>query len=172
MELRKIVGAPVKDLADCIGWEGRHPEMQTYIRKYDSQISSSPVYHDYEILSVMTEEEEAEMQRLANLGFQAVLRPWGKLHQQMEEEWTQLCAETYEKKEYLEHGIYAKARERESREYYSDLGFTWPLPIEDGQTLLETEKEFALPFDIHEYLDAIGGEEWLTNRGSGILVLM
>lgn len=48
--------------------------MQNFISKYDAQISSSPVLHDYEMLAINTEEEEQDMQRLAQLGFQAVTR--------------------------------------------------------------------------------------------------
>jgi hypothetical protein len=75
IELRKLVGAPIKDLSDCIGFEESHQEMQIFIEKYDRQISSSSLYHEYEYLTITSEEDEAEMQRLATLGFQAVNRP-------------------------------------------------------------------------------------------------
>jgi hypothetical protein len=81
----------------------------------------------------------------------------------MDEEWIVLCENVYNKKVYLNKGIYSPEVEYIPRESYPDFGFVFPMPMGD---VLDKEVEFKLTYDYWEYLDAIGGEEWLTNRGS------
>lgn len=86
----------------------------------------------------------------------------------MEEKWIDLCKDVYKKKEFLNRGLYSPLTEpfTERKEKYTDFGFVFPLPMEAGVDLIDIERDFTLPYDLLEYLDAIGGEEWLEKRGS------
>jgi hypothetical protein len=158
--LRKLVGAECGNVADFAG----SPQILEFQRKYYCQyrgVSSQP----FEILTVLDEDEQAEMNRLLDLGIGSVPYPWGKLSSAMETEWESYpdVEELYDKKDFLTAGIHAQFK-KPTIGNYSDINFTFPLPIATDAFDPFQERTFYPPYDLTLYFDAIGGQDWVAQR--------
>jgi hypothetical protein len=57
----------------------------------------------------------------------------------------------------LDKGLYASDPPNRDSSFYSDDGFRFPLPINDGLVLLQAERDFELPYDIEYMVEEAGG---------------
>lgn len=164
IELRRLVGADGSSVADTVFGV----EMEAFIEKYDLQLTFSPFHPDYQLLELDDEDDldEQEMARLADLGIAAVMRPWGRLADVMGLEWSsQPMRNLYDSKTYVDAGIYA-TRPGTGAERFSDFGFKFSFPVEQGDLLISQERDFLLSWEMAVYYDTTGADEWLGNRSS------
>ncbi|KAI8916412.1 hypothetical protein EDD86DRAFT_198465 [Gorgonomyces haynaldii] len=162
--IRRLIGQKI-NISQVGGYKDSHKEMMQFVKQYDQQVSHAPLHHDYDILELEDEDEDMrEQYELEYRGMQAVMRPWGKLAHQMEDVWCRdkHMIQVYEKKDYLTRGMHAQTL-KTAPERYSDIGFKFPLPIGD---ILDVERDFSLPYDIHEHLYTLGGLDWLEERSN------
>ncbi|KAJ3091227.1 Histone-Lysine N-Methyltransferase ash1l, partial [Quaeritorhiza haematococci] len=91
-------------------------------------------------------------------------RQWGKLWREAEAEWAppEEMKALYLQKTYLNAGLYSNAYKqstvpRARQIYAAGADFKFPLPINHGLALVETQTDFELPYDILRFVELHGG---------------
>ncbi|KAJ3323140.1 Histone-Lysine N-Methyltransferase ash1l [Boothiomyces sp. JEL0866] len=100
-----------------------------------------------------------ELDRLeARKSYQSVmLQPWGTKSEHYANQWDGQLKELYNKKNFLRAGLYAENIDTIPPKFYSDSNFKFPMPINEGESILSNTEHFDIPHDIKLFVDLNGG---------------